>query len=99
VLAFESAETDHAPLQRAVSAVIQKELSLRAHDIVVLPKGTLPKTSSGKLQRRKTREMYLQGTLGKSGSRAAGAKGSRMTVAKHVAQSVWSRAKAAATRR
>ena len=63
-------------------------------DVVVLKPGSLPKTSSGQLQRRKARSGYLSGSLGETGSRQAGARAARVTLAKHVARSVWSRAKA-----
>jgi fatty-acyl-CoA synthase len=62
----------------------------------VLPPGSLPKTSSGKLQRRKARQQYLNGELGRDGSRLAGASADRITLARHVARSLWSRAKATA---
>ena len=36
---------------------------LRADDVRVLPPHTLPKTTSGKIQRRKSRSLYLEGKL------------------------------------
>jgi hypothetical protein len=56
----------------------------------------LPKTSSGKLQRRKARQTYLTGNLATGTNRLAGSTGSRVTLAKHVARSMWTRAKSAA---
>jgi acyl-CoA synthetase (AMP-forming)/AMP-acid ligase II len=38
------------------------------HEIVVAPLASLPRTSSGKPQRRKAREMYLDGTLARARS-------------------------------
>ncbi len=84
---------DKDALKVEVKKQIQRELSLAAADIVFLERGTLPKTSSGKLQRRKTRQQYLNGKLGVDGTRTMGAGGSRRTLAKHVAKSLWSRAK------
>ena len=48
--------------------------------------------SSGKLQRRKTREQYLKGELGGEGVRTLGATGEKLTVAKHLAKSLFGRA-------
>ena len=62
--------------------------------VVCLEPGSLPKTSSGKLQRRKTRQHYIGGKLGTEGSRAMGSNADKVTLAKHVAKSLWSRAKA-----
>ncbi|MCB9668140.1 MAG: fatty acyl-AMP ligase [Alphaproteobacteria bacterium] len=76
-----------------VRNVVQRELSLAVSDVVLLPSGSLPKTSSGKLQRRKTRQQYLLGRLGDDGTRTMGAGGSKRVLAKHLAKSLWSRAK------
>ncbi len=88
-------EEDHADLTDRVRKAIQRELSLTTSDIICLRPGTLPKTSSGKLQRRKTRTQYLSGELGGEGARTMGSGGSKRTLAKHIARSVWTRAKAA----
>ena len=68
-------------------------------DIVLLPKGALPKTTSGKLQRQKARAQYIEGTLGVEGVRTMGDRGQTMTVAKHVARSTVTRVKRAVVRR
>ncbi len=94
VIVLESRAADKQSLMDAVRKRVQKELSLTAADVVFLEPGSLPKTSSGKLQRRKTRQFYLNGTLGTTGSRAAGSSASKVTLARHVAKSMWSRAKA-----
>ena len=83
-------------LAREVASRIKTELKLPVHEVVCLSSGDLPKTSSGKLQRRRTRQQYLDGTLGKEGSRAVGASGGRVKLARHVARSLWTRAKVAA---
>ena len=61
--------------------------------MALVPPGSIPKTSSGKLQRRKTRELYLRGTLGREGARPAGAMGNRLLAAKHLAYSLVGRAR------
>ena len=43
-------------------------------------------------QRRKTRDQYLAGTLGKEGDRTLGSSGEKLTVARHVARSLLGRA-------
>jgi fatty-acyl-CoA synthase len=96
VVVLESRDgVDPSALGAAVRAAVQKALGLTVADVAVLPIGGLPKTSSGKLQRRKTRQQYLAGELGTEGSRTFGAAASRVTLARHVARSLWSRAKAA----
>jgi len=94
VIALETRTNEHGPLQKQVRQAVQRELSLSVADVLCLEPGTLPKTSSGKLQRAKTRAQYLAGTAGKEGNRNAGAT-DRITLARHMAASVWSRAKAA----
>ncbi len=66
VITFETVVTDEAPLQALkgeVRRVVQQALGLTVDDVVPLAPGLLPKTSSGKLQRTKTRELYETGTL------------------------------------
>ncbi|MFD6231239.1 fatty acyl-AMP ligase [Streptomyces sp. NPDC060232] len=45
----------------AVLRAVAQEHRLTVREVVLLPAGTLPKTSSGKLQRRETRKEYLAG--------------------------------------
>lgn len=95
VVALETRETDTERLSKEVRQAVQRDLSLTLSEVICLAPGTLPKTSSGKLQRAKTRAQYLRGTVGREGVRTAGATADRVTLARHVAASVWSRAKAA----
>jgi fatty-acyl-CoA synthase len=48
---------------RQVRGHIQTKLSLPVAEILLLVPGELPKTSSGKVKRSKTRQQYLEGTL------------------------------------
>lgn len=69
VVAFEcrhEVPADAEPLVRAVRQAVQEALGIGVDDVVPLSPGVLPKTSSGKLQRTKTRESYEAGTLGRS---------------------------------
>jgi acyl-CoA synthetase (AMP-forming)/AMP-acid ligase II len=46
-----------------IESRILKGLSLNVHDIALLPPGTLPRTSSGKMRRSEALQQYLKGTL------------------------------------
>ena len=59
------------PSARCVAA----QFGLAVHEVAIVPQGALPRTSSGKPQRRKTRQMYLDGTL----PRARGVQEARAT--------------------
>ena len=50
-------------LTQAVRKAILEGMALSVDDVVPLLPGVLPKTSSGKLQRAKTRELYESGEL------------------------------------
>ncbi|MGV3526484.1 MAG: fatty acyl-AMP ligase [Candidatus Sericytochromatia bacterium] len=50
-----------AELEAAARSAISEGLQVPVQDVVLLKAGSLPKTSSGKLQRRRARELYLQG--------------------------------------
>jgi len=89
VVAAESRSQDVAALKGEIVARVSEEFQLAVSDVALVPPGTLPKTSSGKLQRRKTREQYLKGSLGRSGRGG----GSRLAVAKHLALSLVGRAR------
>jgi fatty-acyl-CoA synthase len=70
---------------------LREELALNPADVLLCPAGTLPKTTSGKLQRARAAQQYLAGTLGTEGVRTLGERGAKLTVAKHVARSMVSR--------
>jgi len=66
VVAFETSVMDEKARQALVAKAreaIQQAVGLTVDDIVPLAPGVLPKTSSGKLQRGKTRELYESGEL------------------------------------
>ncbi len=88
---WNSSETradDPAALRAQIVSRVSEEFQLAVSDVALVAPGALPKTSSGKLQRRKTRDQYLRGTLGKEG-RGGNA---RLAVAKHFALSLVGRA-------
>ena len=51
------------PIIQAIRKLVQEGIQLTLDDVVPLAPGVLPKTSSGKLQRAKTRELYENGEL------------------------------------
>jgi long chain fatty acid CoA FadD26 len=55
------AEIDLPALTRAVRAAVSARHGLRLADLVLVPPGTVPRTSSGKVSRALTRERYLEG--------------------------------------
>ncbi len=93
IVAEVKGDTADEALTQAVSNAVREELMISPSDVALVGRGALPKTSSGKLQRAKTRADYLDGTLGEEGVRLAGARGDGLTLARHVAKSAVSRAK------
>jgi fatty-acyl-CoA synthase len=66
IICFETnamGDTEMNALKGEVRRVVQQALGLTVDDVVPLAAGVLPKTSSGKLQRAKTRELYETGAL------------------------------------
>lgn len=94
VVVAETAETDserRKEMMQAVRSHVNAELGLAIADVHLLGVGEIPKTTSGKLQRRRTREQYLAGTLGGEGVRSVGGAAERLTLARHLAKSFVSR--------
>jgi acyl-CoA synthetase (AMP-forming)/AMP-acid ligase II len=88
VLAFEVQEPErlgHASgLLSEIRRAVQEGMGLTLDDVVALPPGALPKTSSGKLQRAKTRELYETAELM---GRTAARDPSKLDLVKHAAAS------------
>ncbi|HEY8075642.1 MAG TPA: fatty acyl-AMP ligase, partial [Labilithrix sp.] len=63
VVAAEGFSSEAKGLEEQIAKAILESFSLAVHDVAIVPQGSLPRTSSGKPQRRKTREMYRNGTL------------------------------------
>ncbi|MGA2810307.1 MAG: AMP-binding protein [Candidatus Acidiferrum sp.] len=55
-----------AAIVAAITEQITKGLGLPPDRVELLPPGSIPKTSSGKLRREETKQLYVQGTLSKS---------------------------------
>ena len=63
LLAVECASSDASRVRTSAAARINEAFGLSPHEVVAVTIGSLPKTSSGKVQRNKTRELYLGGQL------------------------------------
>jgi fatty-acyl-CoA synthase len=63
IVTCEGAAADAAAIREATATCVSEQFGLTVHEVVVAPLASLPRTSSGKPQRRKTRQMYVDGTL------------------------------------
>lgn len=63
VVMAEANRADAPRLRKEIATAIFADFGLQVADVVISPVGTLPKTSSGKHQRRKTRLLYERGEL------------------------------------
>ncbi|MEE2788199.1 MAG: fatty acyl-AMP ligase [Myxococcota bacterium] len=59
----DAASVDREQLAYAATGQIQSRVGLRVSDFRLLPPGTLPRTSSGKIRRREARKQWLNDTL------------------------------------
>jgi acyl-CoA synthetase (AMP-forming)/AMP-acid ligase II len=87
VVAFETSVIDEKERQAVVAKAreaIQQAVGLTVDDIVPVAAGVLPKTSSGKLQRGKTRELYESGELTR---RTSAREVDKLDLAKEIAKS------------
>jgi fatty-acyl-CoA synthase len=65
VICAEAFQSDAAGLTEQITQAIAAQVGLSVHKVEIVPQGSLPRTSSGKPQRRKTKQMFLEGTLPK----------------------------------
>ncbi|HEY8429667.1 MAG TPA: fatty acyl-AMP ligase [Sandaracinaceae bacterium] len=63
VMVAEANRADAPRLRKEIAQRIYADFGLQVADVVISPVGTLPKTSSGKHQRRKTKQLYERGEL------------------------------------
>ena len=63
VVCCEGSATDASAIQEATARCVAEQFGLSVHEVVIAQLASLPRTSSGKPQRRKTRQMYEDGTL------------------------------------
>jgi fatty-acyl-CoA synthase len=67
VVLAEGNSADASDLRREIAQTIVEEYGLQPRRVSIVPVGTLPRTSSGKVQRRKTRELFENGELPEHG--------------------------------
>jgi fatty acid CoA ligase FadD32 len=58
-----AAKLDLGPIADAVRAAISQRHGVHVRDLLLVPAGSIPRTSSGKIARRACRQEYLDGTL------------------------------------
>ena len=63
VVCCEGTSADAHAIRDAAAACVASQFGLSVHEVVVTPLSSLPRTSSGKPQRSKTKQLYLDGTL------------------------------------
>ena len=63
VLMVESREADPAKLRGEVTRAVARAVGIPPAEVLVLPPGTVEKTTSGKLRRATMRAAYAEGTL------------------------------------
>jgi fatty-acyl-CoA synthase len=63
VVAVETRDADRAGLRRAVTVAVTAETGMRPAQVLALPPGRLPRTTSGKLRRAEARRRYVAGEL------------------------------------
>ncbi|HEY2517961.1 MAG TPA: fatty acyl-AMP ligase [Polyangiaceae bacterium] len=73
VICAEAFQSEAAGLTEQITQAIAAQVGLSVHRVAIVPQGSLPRTSSGKAQRRKTKQMFLDGTLPKPRTGGAGA--------------------------
>jgi len=65
VVAAEYREGNLDAIESNIVRAVQRDVGLTVSEVVLIEAGSLPKTTSGKLQRSATRQQYLDGTLGR----------------------------------
>ncbi len=62
----EAFQSEAAGLTEAIQTAVTSQIGIAVHAVVIVPQGSLPRTSSGKPQRRKTKQMFLDGAFAKT---------------------------------
>jgi fatty-acyl-CoA synthase len=68
VIIAETTMTNNDQLALAIGNQVRSALGLSVHKVVLVGRGSIPKTSSGKLQRRQTKALFEEGQLAFQGS-------------------------------
>jgi fatty-acyl-CoA synthase len=64
VVAAEYREGDPDTIETEIIRAVRRDVGLTVSEVVLIEAGSLPKTTSGKLQRSAARDQYLEGRLG-----------------------------------
>jgi len=65
VVAAEYREGEPGTIESDIVRAVRRDVGLTVSEVELIEAGSLPKTTSGKLQRSATRDQYLDGTLGR----------------------------------
>jgi fatty-acyl-CoA synthase len=66
VVCAEAFQSEAAGLAEAVQQAVTLHLGIAVHRVEIVPQGGLPRTSSGKPQRRKAKQMFLDGSFARA---------------------------------
>lgn len=91
VVVAETTIDDRAALADRVKEAVKETLGVVVSEVSLVPRGVIPKTSSGKLQRRKTKSQFEDGSLGREGNRTLGSTATRVALFRHITVSVFAR--------
>jgi fatty-acyl-CoA synthase len=69
IIIAETTMTENADLAQAVSEQVRSAFGLSVEKVMLVARGSIPKTSSGKLQRRRTKALFEGGYLGRPDDR------------------------------
>ena len=64
IVIAETVMPENTELEQAINEQVRSALGLTVNKVVLVGRGSIPKTSSGKLQRRQTKAMFEEGSLG-----------------------------------
>jgi fatty-acyl-CoA synthase len=70
IIIAETVMPENPELAQAINEQVRSAFGLTVNKVVLVGRGSIPKTSSGKLQRRRTKAMFEDGLLGNSGERS-----------------------------
>jgi acyl-CoA synthetase (AMP-forming)/AMP-acid ligase II len=63
VAEMSDAEADTDQVKQAIRAAVRDQHAVEVQDVALVRRGSLPKTTSGKLQRGACRDRYIRGEL------------------------------------
>jgi acyl-CoA synthetase (AMP-forming)/AMP-acid ligase II len=98
VVAETKGDFDREAMAKDIKKKVSSDLFIKVSHVELVNSATLPKTSSGKLQRSKARQQYLDGDIGRN-VRAANRSVDVKSVGKHVTRSVVNRVRSFVKRR